>query len=155
MLPHPHVQSPVTGSHVDAQLFLRREALPLPAAFSQQKIENFTKHGGFLLRLFLPRYLGFFLFPMFFGNCREKEYPKRCADHQPSNPQPIRDQSGSKRIYNSQKQDCQKEHDHNGCPKGFEKLRRFLLHFPVLLNLQTILLCILSNKRGFLSMAWV
>ena len=47
MLPHPRVQSPAAGSHVDAQFFLRREALPLPAAFAQQKVDQFTKHGGF------------------------------------------------------------------------------------------------------------
>ena len=46
MRPHPHIQSPVSGGHIAAQLFLRGEAVLLPAASAQQKIENFTKHGG-------------------------------------------------------------------------------------------------------------
>jgi hypothetical protein len=48
MLPHPGVQSPAAGGHVDAQFLLRREALPLPAAFAQQKVKKFTNHGGSL-----------------------------------------------------------------------------------------------------------
>ena len=52
MLPHPHIQSPVAGGHIAAQLFLRGEAVLLPAAFAQQKSENFTKH-----RYFLPLFL--------------------------------------------------------------------------------------------------
>jgi hypothetical protein len=48
MLPHSFVQAPAALGHVDAQFFFFRESIGGFAAPAPQKIEDFTKHSGFL-----------------------------------------------------------------------------------------------------------